>query len=57
MCCLWSVFLSSLQIVEEIVAGIVEKIPPPFDIEEVMGKYPVLYEESMNTVLIQEVIR
>uniref|UniRef100_A0A3P9BR88 Dynein heavy chain ATP-binding dynein motor region domain-containing protein n=1 Tax=Maylandia zebra TaxID=106582 RepID=A0A3P9BR88_9CICH len=42
---------------EEIVAGIVEKIPPPFDIEEVMGKYPVLYEESMNTVLIQEVIR
>lgn len=57
MCCLWSVFLSSLQIVEEIVAGIVEKIPPPFDIEEVMEKYPVLYEESMNTVLIQEVIR
>nr|XP_024655433.1 dynein heavy chain 1, axonemal-like [Maylandia zebra] len=45
------------EIVEEIVAGIVEKIPPPFDIEEVMGKYPVLYEESMNTVLIQEVIR
>lgn len=45
------------EIVEEIVAGIVEKIPPPFDIEEVVGKYPVLYEESMNTVLIQEVIR
>uniref|UniRef100_A0A668T5Z5 Dynein axonemal heavy chain 1 n=1 Tax=Oreochromis aureus TaxID=47969 RepID=A0A668T5Z5_OREAU len=45
------------EIVEEIVAGIVEKIPPPFDVEEVMEKYPVLYEESMNTVLIQEVIR
>ncbi|XP_025767388.1 dynein heavy chain 1, axonemal [Oreochromis niloticus] len=45
------------EIVKEIVAGIVEKIPPPFDIEEVMEKYPVLYEESMNTVLIQEVIR
>ncbi|CAI5661732.1 unnamed protein product [Oreochromis niloticus] len=46
-----------IKIVKEIVAGIVEKIPPPFDIEEVMEKYPVLYEESMNTVLIQEVIR
>ncbi|XP_054472107.1 dynein axonemal heavy chain 1 [Anoplopoma fimbria] len=43
--------------VEEIVAGIVEKIPQPFSVKEVMEKYPVLYEESMNTVLIQEVIR
>ncbi|XP_056267415.1 dynein axonemal heavy chain 1 [Pseudoliparis swirei] len=43
--------------VEEIVAGIVEKIPRPFSVQEVMEKYPVLYEESMNTVLIQEVIR
>lgn len=38
-------------------AGIVEKIPRPFSVQEVMEKYPVLYEESMNTVLIQEVIR
>ncbi|CAJ1051390.1 LOW QUALITY PROTEIN: dynein heavy chain 1%2C axonemal [Xyrichtys novacula] len=45
------------EIVEEIVAGIVEKIPPPFNVQEVMEKYPVLYEESMNTVLTQEVIR
>nr|XP_061814136.1 dynein axonemal heavy chain 1-like [Nerophis lumbriciformis] len=45
------------EIVEEIVAGIVVKIPKPFDTQEVMEKYPVLYEESMNTVLIQEVIR
>ncbi|XP_067360331.1 dynein axonemal heavy chain 1 [Channa argus] len=45
------------EIVEEIVAGIAEKIPPPFSVQEVMEKYPVLYEESMNTVLIQEVIR
>ncbi|XP_028430624.1 dynein heavy chain 1, axonemal isoform X1 [Perca flavescens] len=43
--------------VEEIVAGIVEKIPQPFSVQEVMEKYPVRYEESMNTVLIQEVIR
>lgn len=45
------------EIVEDIVIGIVEKIPPAFSVEEVMTKYPVLYEESMNTVLIQEVIR
>ncbi|XP_041639844.1 dynein heavy chain 1, axonemal [Cheilinus undulatus] len=45
------------EIVEEIVASIVEKIPQPFSAQEVMEKYPVLYEESMNTVLIQEVIR
>ncbi|XP_044079595.1 dynein axonemal heavy chain 1 isoform X1 [Siniperca chuatsi] len=45
------------EIVEVIVAGIVKKIPQPFSVQEVMEKYPVLYEESMNTVLIQEVIR
>ncbi|XP_058497468.1 dynein axonemal heavy chain 1 [Solea solea] len=45
------------EIVEEKVAGISEKIPQPFSVHEVMEKYPVLYEESMNTVLIQEVIR
>ncbi|XP_061640433.1 dynein axonemal heavy chain 1 isoform X3 [Phyllopteryx taeniolatus] len=45
------------EIVEEIVAGIVVKVPQPFDVGEMMEKYPVLYEESMNTVLMQEVIR
>ncbi|XP_053339456.1 dynein axonemal heavy chain 1 [Clarias gariepinus] len=45
------------EIVEEIVTGILQKIPNPIDIQEVVIKYPVMYEESMNTVLIQEVIR
>ncbi|XP_060766195.1 dynein axonemal heavy chain 1 [Neoarius graeffei] len=45
------------EIVEEIVTGIMQKIPDQIDIEEVIAKYPVMYEESMNTVLIQEVIR
>ncbi|KAF0035263.1 hypothetical protein F2P81_013021 [Scophthalmus maximus] len=45
------------EIVEDIVGGIAEKIPQPFNVQEVMEKYPVLYEESMNTVLMQEVIR
>ena len=33
------------------------QIPGPVPLEEVISKYPVLYEESMNTVLVQEVIR
>lgn len=32
-----------------------EKIPLPIPMEPVMEKYPVKYEESMNTVLVQEV--
>ncbi|XP_068171919.1 dynein axonemal heavy chain 1 [Antennarius striatus] len=45
------------EVVEGIVERILEKIPAPFNIQEVRKKYPILYEESMNTVLIQEVIR
>uniref|UniRef100_A0A8C1R3A1 Dynein, axonemal, heavy chain 1 n=1 Tax=Cyprinus carpio TaxID=7962 RepID=A0A8C1R3A1_CYPCA len=45
------------EIIEEIVEGIVEKIPSLINVQEVMHKYPVMYEESMNTVLVQEVIR
>ncbi|XP_064422227.1 dynein axonemal heavy chain 1 [Latimeria chalumnae] len=45
------------EIVEDIAGGILRKIPSPIDEHEVMVKYPVMYKESMNTVLIQEVIR
>ncbi|XP_041081390.1 dynein heavy chain 1, axonemal [Polyodon spathula] len=45
------------EIVEEIVGNILVKIPKPIDVQNVMEKFPVLYEESMNTVLLQEVIR
>jgi dynein heavy chain len=46
---------------EERVAAIVReclaRLPPNYDIETVQRKYPVLYEESMNTVLAQEMSR
>lgn len=43
--------------VEETLKDILEKLPAPINLKDVMLKYPVLYEESMNTVLVQEVIR
>jgi len=44
-------------IIGEIAIQIEEKTPPAFDIEEVQQKYPTDYNESMNTVLTQEIVR
>ncbi len=33
------------------------KTPPIFPIYDIQKQYPTSYEESMNTVLVQEVIR
>lgn len=43
--------------IEELANDILSKFPPPFDMEMVINKYPVVYNESMNTVLRQELIR
>uniref|UniRef100_A0A8D1UYI8 Dynein axonemal heavy chain 1 n=1 Tax=Sus scrofa TaxID=9823 RepID=A0A8D1UYI8_PIG len=45
------------EIVEDIAQNVLLKVPEPINLQLVMTKYPVLYEESMNTVLVQEVIR
>ena len=42
---------------EEVAKDILSKVPKPVLIGPVMEKYPVMYEQSMNTVLVQEVIR
>jgi dynein heavy chain, axonemal len=41
----------------EIAENIESKTPEVFDIEQIMKKYPTDYNESMNTVLVQELVR
>ena len=37
--------------------SILSRVPNPIPLGPVMEKYPVLYEQSMNTVLTQEIFR
>ena len=39
------------DVMDELAADVLTKLPPDFNIEMVMNKYPVVYTESMNTVL------
>ncbi|CAM9175434.1 unnamed protein product [Chrysoparadoxa australica] len=45
------------EILGELASDILSKMPPLFDIERALLDFPVKYEESMNTVLTQELIR
>ncbi|KPA85487.1 putative dynein heavy chain [Leptomonas pyrrhocoris] len=42
------------HLLTETAAEIASKLPPPFDTAAFSTKYPTKYEESMNTVLVQE---
>ncbi|XP_071449339.1 dynein axonemal heavy chain 3-like [Hetaerina americana] len=45
------------EFVIEIAADILGKLPAQYDLEAVAEKYPVMYSNSMNTVLRQELVR
>jgi dynein heavy chain len=48
---------TEVDAVGAVVRDILARLPANFDIEAVQLKYPVLYEESMNTTLAQEMTR
>ena len=48
---------SSQQVIDELAADILSKLPPDFNLEKICEQFPVVYDESMNTVLRQELIR
>ncbi|KAF0024691.1 hypothetical protein F2P81_023493 [Scophthalmus maximus] len=48
---------SPQEVVDELAEDILSKLPADFDVQMVIELYPVVYEESMNTVLRQEIIR
>ena len=45
------------DIILEVVVDQLERLPPAFDLDLARYMYPVRYEESMNSVLVQEMVR
>jgi len=45
------------EIIIELATSLEKNVPPVFDFDAIYKKYPTEYTESMNTVLVQEVIR
>eukprot|EP00746_Dinoflagellata_sp_MGD_P128313 gnl/MRDRNA2_/MRDRNA2_62704_c0_seq1.p1 gnl/MRDRNA2_/MRDRNA2_62704_c0~~gnl/MRDRNA2_/MRDRNA2_62704_c0_seq1.p1 ORF type:complete len:2643 (+),score=576.00 gnl/MRDRNA2_/MRDRNA2_62704_c0_seq1:1172-7930(+) len=45
------------EVVGEVAADVLNRVPPPWNVPKVQEKYPTMYEESMNTVIIQELNR
>lgn len=41
------------ELITELTADILSKVPQPYDVQAVSEQYPVLYTDSMNTVLRQ----
>ena len=45
------------EIIRDLAKGIETNLPQKFNIEDVSTQYPTQYNESMNTVLFQEVVK
>lgn len=46
------------DVIYKTVITLIRDIPYPWSsLEDVQAKYPVMYEESLNTVLVQELVR
>jgi len=45
------------ETIKEVADDIARRLPAPWDTQRAQEKYPTMYEESMNTVLIQELGR
>lgn len=41
----------------DVAQDIVDRLPPPFDLELAAQKYPINQEESLNAILVQEMSR
>ncbi|CAH0560320.1 unnamed protein product [Brassicogethes aeneus] len=49
--------MSQDEVITDVSKSILENLPKEFDLDAISKRYPVLYEESLNTVIIQEGIR